>query len=142
MNKKESFLLDKVVQGLVAKGKDFFIKNKRKAFILAIVSFLYFFVVIIYQACSEMPEAVKPKEKISELYLMEYLNGWRDYQQNFDVEDMSFGAKFLGFTLNLRFKAKSILIVKKLAIDMIIGLFLLAMYSISGMSTISKEATL
>ncbi len=123
MNKSEDkFPLDKVIRGLTVKGKDFFIRNKRKVFIFAIVTFLYFFVVVIYQISSEMPQLKEKKERISELYLLEYINGWRDYQQNFDVEDMKFGEKFLFFTLNIRFKAKSILIVKKLAIDMALGL--------------------
>ncbi len=123
MNKSEDkFPLDKVIRGLSEKGKDFFIKNKRKVFIFAIVTFLYFFVVVIYHVCSQMPQVQQKKEQISELCLLEYINGWRDYQQNFDVEDMKFGEKFLSFTLNLHFKAKSILIVKKLAIDMALGL--------------------
>ncbi|MCG2711546.1 MAG: hypothetical protein L6416_04380 [Candidatus Omnitrophica bacterium] len=123
MNKSEGkFPLEKVIQGLSVKGKDFFLRNKRKVFIFAIVVFLYFFVIVIYQVCSQLPQAHEEKEQISELYLLEYINGWRDYQQNFDVEDMQFGEKFLFFTLNIRFQAKSILIVKKLAIDMALGL--------------------
>ncbi|MBU0547259.1 MAG: hypothetical protein KKH57_00640 [Candidatus Omnitrophica bacterium] len=123
MNKKEDkFPLDKVIQGLSDKGKEFFLKNTRKVFIFAIITFLYFFVVIIYQVSSQIPQPQEQKKRISELYLLEYINGWRDYQQNFDVEDMQFGEKFLAFTLNIRFQAKSILVVKKLAIDMTLGL--------------------
>lgn len=123
MNKREDkFPLDKVIQGLTAKGKDFVIRNKRKIFLFAIITFLYFFAVVIYQVSSQLPQTEKEKKQISELYLLEYINGWRDYQQNFYVEDMRFGEKFLTFTLNTRFKAKSIIIVKKLAIDMALGL--------------------
>ncbi len=123
MNRNENkFPLDKVVQGLLEKGKIFLIKNKRKIFIFAIVVFLYFFAIVIYHVCSQLPQPQEKKQQISELYLLEYINGWRDYQQNFDVEDMKFGERFLSFTLNIRFKAKSILILKKLAIDMVLGL--------------------
>jgi len=121
-NNKDEFLWDKVIQGLISKGKDFFIKNKRKVFLFAIITFLYFFVVVIYQVSSQMPPEPEQKKQISELYLLEYINGWRDYQQNFDIEDMQFGGKFLTLTLNTRFKTKSIIIVKKLAIDMALGL--------------------
>ena len=119
---EDKFPLDKVIQGLSEKGKSFILKNKRKIFLFAIVTFLYFFVVVIYQVSSQMPQVEEQKKKVSELYLLEYINGWRDYQQNFDVEDMKFGEKFIAFTLNTRFKAKSIINVKKLAIDMVLGL--------------------
>ncbi|MCK4994771.1 MAG: hypothetical protein KAS13_06980 [Candidatus Omnitrophica bacterium] len=123
MNKNEDkFLLNKVIQGLIVKGKDFLVKNRRKVFLFAIIIFLYFFVVVIFQVSSEMPQVKEEKKQISELYLLEYINGWRDYQQNFEIEDMKFGEKFISFTLNTRFKAKSIIIVKKLAIEMALGL--------------------
>ncbi len=123
MNKNEDkFLLNKVIQGLIVKGKDFLVKNRRKVFLFAIIIFLYFFVVVIFQVSSEMPQVKEEKKQISELYLLEYINGWRDYQQNFEIKDMKFGEKFISFTLNTRFKAKSIIIVKKLAIEMALGL--------------------
>lgn len=123
MNKNEDkFPLDKVIQGLSSKGKDFLLKNKRRVLLFAIITFLYFFVVVTYHVSSQIPQEQEAKKKISELYLLEYLNGWRDYQQNFDIQDLKFGEKFISFTLNTRFKAKSIIIVKKLAIDMALGL--------------------
>ena len=73
MNKtKDKFPVKKVIQGLIQKGKDFFIKNQRKFFILGLISFLYFFAVVIYHVSSKMPQAPEPKKQISELYLQQY----------------------------------------------------------------------
>ncbi|MBU1045163.1 MAG: hypothetical protein KJ915_12290 [Candidatus Omnitrophica bacterium] len=122
MNGKHKTTIKIIIDGLFYKTKNFVLKEQRKFLIVLLVIFLYFFVVVIYQVSSKAP--VKPEEKkpISQLYLLEFINGWRDYQQNFDVEDLRFGEKFLSFTINLKLKTKSILIVKKLGMDMILGL--------------------
>ena len=111
-----NFPFEDVVKGLLKKGKMVFLKNKRKFIIFFLITMLYFFAVVVYQTSMKKPKYENTKKPLSELYLIEFINGWRDYQQNFDVEDLQFGKNFLTFTLNLRFKAKSIFIVKKLAV--------------------------
>jgi hypothetical protein len=111
-----------IINGLGLKIRNFLIKEQRKFLIILLVFFLYFFVVVIYHVSSKPLVKKKASKQISQLYLMEFISGWRDYQQNFDVEDLRFGEKFLSFTINLKLKTKSILIVKKLAMEMILGL--------------------
>ena len=94
MKTKEPFPLDEVIQGLMEKSRQFFLRKKRMFFILGLIALLYFFVILIYQVSSEIPQEVK-HEQISELYLIQYINGWREPQQDFDVQDMRFGEKFL-----------------------------------------------
>jgi hypothetical protein len=122
MSGKNKVSLRVIIEGLIGKGKEFAVKERRKFLILLIITFLYFFVIIIYHVSSKEPEEKPQVQKISQLHLEEFINGWRDYQQNFDIEDLRFGEKFLHFTINLKLKTKSILIVKKLAMEMILGL--------------------
>ncbi len=122
MNGKPKTSLTLIINGLLDKLKDFVLKEQRKFLIILLIGFLYFFVVVMYQVASKEPIKTEAPKKISQLYLTQFINGWRDYQQNFDVEKLRFGEKFLSFTINLKLKTKSILIVKKLAIEMILGL--------------------
>jgi len=122
MNGKPKTSLVLIINGLLDKLKNFVLKEQRKFLMVLLVFFLYFFVVIMYQVASKEPVKIKAPQKISQLHLIEFINGWRDYQQNFDIESLRFGEKFLSFTINLKLKTKSILIVKKLAMEMILGL--------------------
>ncbi|MBU1087419.1 MAG: hypothetical protein KKD05_07860 [Candidatus Omnitrophica bacterium] len=122
MNGKPKTSIKIIIDGLLDKAKNFFLKEQRKLLIFLLVIFLYFFVIIMYHVASKAPVKPQAKQQISQLYLMEFINGWRDYQQNFDIEDLRFGEKFLAFTINLKLKTKSMLIVKKLAMEMILGL--------------------
>ncbi|MFH1061320.1 MAG: hypothetical protein V1747_00335 [Candidatus Omnitrophota bacterium] len=122
MNGKHKASLKVIIEGLGLKARNFVLKEQRKFLIILIVFFLYFFVVVMYQVSSKVPVKQAAPKQISQLCLLEFINGWRDYQQNFDIKDMRFGEKFLSFTINLKLKTKSILIVKKLAMEMILGL--------------------
>ena len=114
---------NKEIAGKIAKKiLSFIVRNKRKAMIVGIVFFLYMFAVVIFQTAPKPPKTVSADRRLSYLNLMEYIDGYRDFQQDFDVEHLKFGDKFLNFTLNIKFKAKSILIIKKLALDIVQGL--------------------
>lgn len=122
MNGKPKTSLSVIIQGLGVKARNFLLKEQRKFLIILLIFFLYFFVVVMYHISSKTPAKQAAPRQISQLYLLEFISGWRDYQQDFDIEDVRFGEKFLSFTLNLKLKTKSILIVKKLAMEMILGL--------------------
>lgn len=122
MSEKKKFPVAKVLEALAEKGSNFLSKNIRKIFILAIVFFLYVFVVVIFKSSSQRADDKPMPKQYSYLYLMEYINGWRDAQQDFEIEDLRFGEKFLSYTVNLNYQAKSVLLVKRLAVDMVVGL--------------------
>jgi len=122
MKEKKNFPIGRIVQALAGKGADFLGKNVKKIFILGIVVFLYIFVVVTFKSSSRSPNENPPPEQYSYLYLIEYINGWRDAQHDFEIQDLRFGKKFLSYTLNLNYSAKSILLVKRLAVDMVVGL--------------------
>ena len=99
-----------------------FLQNKNKVIILTLVFLLYFFAVVLFQLLKQEPIEEPVVKEQSQLYLLEFISGYRDHEKDFDIEEVRFGEKFLNFTLNIKFKATSTLFIKKLAIDIIIGL--------------------
>lgn len=122
MSGKTNFSLSKIVEGLGQRAKNFFNKSKRKVFIVVFIGFLYLFIVIVYKTSAPEPTRPSDSKKYSNLYLMEFIGGYRDYQQDFEIKHIRFGEKFLNFTIDIKFKAKSNYIIKKLIADIILGL--------------------
>ncbi|MBI4846710.1 MAG: hypothetical protein HY810_09630 [Candidatus Omnitrophica bacterium] len=115
-------LLKQVIDVLLLKAKDFLIKSRKNFLILVFVIFLYLFIIFVFKISMKSPDKAINPETYTYLYLIEFLNGYRNYQQDFDIVDVRFGDKFLTFTLNLKIKTKSILIVKNLVMDMLLNL--------------------
>ncbi|MCM8813047.1 MAG: hypothetical protein NC924_03815, partial [Candidatus Omnitrophica bacterium] len=83
---------------------------------------LYVLVVVTFRAVPIRESAPPDQKKYTNLYLQQFLAGYRSYQQDFDVEDIYFGEKFLSFRLNLKLKPKADYLVRKLAGDIITNL--------------------
>jgi len=122
MSGQTNFPWDKVIAGLTEKAKAFFVKNRRVCIIVFLIACLFSFAIITYSVTPKTPEQVPAPEKYSNLYLQDFIAGYRDYQQDFDVEDIYFGENFLNFTVNIKFRSKNVLMVKKLGVDMVLGL--------------------
>lgn len=114
MSGKIENYLDKVIQ--------IFRKNKRKFLVLILIFLLYIFVVVTYKVLSKIPKTPPPPKQYSYLDLIQFIGGYRTYQQDFEVEKIFFTRKALEFTLNVKFKPKTVLVVKKLAMDIVLGL--------------------
>jgi len=122
MSGKTDFSLRLFIDALLEKGQAFAVKNRRTVFIVTLVAFLYLMVVVTFKVSMRSPKPEQPKTQHSQLYLLEFINGYRDYQRDFDVEKVSFGEDFLSFTLNIKFRTSSMVIIKKLVTDMVLGL--------------------
>ncbi len=97
------------------------LRNKHMVMINGLILLLFLFALVIFQT-SPKTTKYKADNRLSYLNLIQYINGYRDVQQDFHIEDLKFGDKFLNFTMNIQFKSKSILVIKKLALDIIEGL--------------------
>ena len=122
MSGNYSSLFRRLIEVSLLKIKDAILKNRKAFLVIVLVGFLYFFAVFIFKVSITIPEQPPAPKQHSQLYLMEFIGGYRDYQQDFDIEDLRFGEKFLSFTLNIKFQTKTVYIIKKLAIDMLLGL--------------------
>ncbi|MFH2137214.1 MAG: hypothetical protein ABII88_01730 [Candidatus Omnitrophota bacterium] len=69
-----------------------------------------------------MPKPEIGPQQHSYLYLMEFISGYRTEQRDFEIKNIRFGEKFLIFTLDLKFRPRTELEVKMLAMDMVLGL--------------------
>lgn len=99
-----------------------FLKNKKKYMIILLIGLLYVFSFFIYKVSSKFtPDDGGPKQH-SYLYLMDFVSGYKTPEKDFEVNDVRFGADFLTFTLDIYFKPKFEFEVKKMAIDMLLGL--------------------
>ncbi len=107
---------------LLNKFKNLLLRNKKTVIAITLVIFLYFFVLIIFKVSSAVPKKPPAQKKYSYLSLEEFIGGYRTYQEDFEVEKIRFGEKFLSFTLKVKSKAKTELVIRKLAIDIILGL--------------------
>jgi len=108
---------------LIEKIKDLIPRYREKFLIVIVVIFLYFFVVIVFKSSSVTPRTQPPAPKQhSRLHLLEFINGYRSLQYDFEVEKIRFGEKFLTFTLNLKSKPKSQIMIKRMTIDMVVAL--------------------
>ncbi|MBU4304653.1 MAG: hypothetical protein KJ893_03360 [Candidatus Omnitrophica bacterium] len=115
-------LFRKFIEVSLLKIKDLALKNRKAVLVIVLVGFLYFFAVLIFKVSMSIPKQPPASKQHSQLYLMEFIGGYRDYQQDFDIEGLRFGEKFLSFTVNIKFQTKTVYIIKKLAIDMVLGL--------------------
>ncbi|MFH1458896.1 MAG: hypothetical protein ABIG64_00795 [Candidatus Omnitrophota bacterium] len=122
MNGKNNFSIVKIVDIIINIAKKIIGQNYKAILILSLVVILYFFAAVTFKDSLKNPPRSSPSLQHSNLYLIEFINAFREVQQDFVAEDIIFGEKFLNFTLNIKFRTKSIIIVKKLAIDMILGL--------------------
>jgi hypothetical protein len=122
MSGKTDFSIRVFVDALLEKGRAFVLKNRRTVFVVTLVAFLYVLVVVTFKVSLQAPKPVPAPEQHSQLHLLEFINAYRDYQRDFDVEKVLFGEKFLSFTLNVKFRTSSVVVIKKLATDMALGL--------------------
>ena len=98
------------------------IQNKNKYMIILFICFLYLFSFIIYKVSSQFIPAQTEAKQHSYLYLIDFISGYRTPERDFEVSDVRFGSDFLTFTLDIEFKPKFEFEVKKIAIDMLLGL--------------------
>ncbi|MBU1924720.1 MAG: hypothetical protein KKB82_02210 [Candidatus Omnitrophica bacterium] len=111
------------INAFLKTAKDIILRYKRQVVVVLLMFLLYFFVVVTYQAGSKAPSDAKSQPKQhSYLNLVEFINGYRSFQQDFIMEDVRFGDTFLAFSLYLKTASKSKVLTKQLAMDMIVGL--------------------
>ncbi|MBU0634221.1 MAG: hypothetical protein KKA52_04070, partial [Candidatus Omnitrophica bacterium] len=110
------------INAFLKTAKDIILRYKRQVVVVLLMFLLYFFVVVTYQAGSKAPSDAKSQPKQhSYLNLVEFINGYRSFQQDFIMEDVRFGDTFLAFSLYLKTASKSKVLTKQLAMDMIVG---------------------
>lgn len=114
MNGKINFSLDKI--------KKVILKNRKKLLIVALIFFLYIFVVLVFKVSLPIPGMPKPQIQYSCLNLRQFINGYRSAQQDFDIEKLVFTEKSISLSLNVKFIPKTDFSVRKLAMDIIRGL--------------------
>lgn len=102
--------------------KNLVIRNKRKVLIVVLVFFLYVFVAVTFKVMSMIPKPKPMPRQYSNLDLVQFIKGYRTYQQDFEVEKIFFTDKALEFTLNIKFNPKNQIVIKKLTMDIMLGI--------------------
>ncbi|RKY35381.1 MAG: hypothetical protein DRP78_05550 [Candidatus Omnitrophota bacterium] len=96
--------------------------NKKLCLLMLFIILLYVSVVVIFKYSLSLPMVKQQLTQRSALCLVEFIHGFRAPAQDFEIKDLRFGKNFLSFVLEIKFRPKFVIIVKKLAIDIILGL--------------------
>ena len=99
-----------------------FNRDRKKALLLLALPMFVVFCVVLYNVSAVIPPTETPQPLPSEFDLKKFISSYRSYQQDFDVDDLRFGKKFLHFTLSIEKQPKSDIFVKRLAMELAQGL--------------------
>ncbi len=106
---------------LVRKTLKLLAEHKNIVFLLMLVFLLFAFALVTFKTSTIDKPEVRIKQ-YSYLYLQEFISGYRTESYDFESERVRFGPDFLTFTLLLDFNPPTSIVVKKLGMDMLIGL--------------------
>ncbi len=99
----------------------FFLKNRKKFIIISLIISLYLFIIIVFKTGFIQEHFFQPQQ-YSYLDLEQFINGYKASQKNFKIKKLFLTGKTLSFILNIKFKPKIDLEVRKLATDILLGI--------------------
>ena len=111
-----------IVKQIVQRLLEQFNRDRKRFLLMILVPGLFVFTVVLYQVAVIIPHARSPLPQASEFDLMKFINGYQNQQQEFAVEDLRFGEKFLHFTINLPQKPKTEFFIRQMAMELCQGL--------------------